>query len=293
MAEAFSATVYGDLVFGPVRSPRNSAIKEKGSIHDDETAQKLGFRGGTVAGSLHMEQFPPLLAHLFGGSWWETGGLSLYFRYATTDLEGVQAGGVSPKGDRTEVWMDKIGAQDDGQRVADGTANIGGADSESALSQRINAAPKPGELRILEGLKTGTSASGIPAKVEPLALDARLKVITEPLEVYLEDGPWGRAALPPSLMVRAMRAVEPGLVERMTPAVGLYGAIEVQHLAGPVFADVDYEVRGTVLAVSDTPKTEYFWYESILSDSAGDIARMLMMLRFMKASSPLWEMAAE
>ena len=73
--------------------------------------------------------------------------------------------------------------------------------------------------------------------------------------------------------------------------VGLFGAIELQAINGPVFIEHDYEVRATVLALGDTPKTEYFWYESILSDPANgqDIMSMLMMLRFMKASSPRWQ----
>jgi hypothetical protein len=61
-----------------------------GSIHDDETATALGFRGGTVAGSVHLDQFPPLLLQAFGQPWFETGSLSLYFRHATTDGESVK-----------------------------------------------------------------------------------------------------------------------------------------------------------------------------------------------------------
>ena len=86
----------GGVWVGPVRRPRNSGAHEKGSIHDDAVAQKLGFRGGTVAASLHMEQFPPLLLHMFGPRWWQSGGLSLYFRYATTDLEPAQCHAVAP-----------------------------------------------------------------------------------------------------------------------------------------------------------------------------------------------------
>jgi hypothetical protein len=73
--------------------------------------------------------------------------------------------------------------------------------------------------------------------------------------------------------------------------VGLWGAIEIQHLKGPVLVERDYQVRARVLAVSETPKTEYLWYESTLSDPEGgdDIAAMLMMLRFMKASHPAWQ----
>jgi hypothetical protein len=278
--------------------PRNSAQHHKGSIHDDATAQKLGFRGGTVAGSLHMEQFPPLLMHLFGPSWWETGSLSLYFRYATTDLEPVQCLAVSPPRfqngatHRIEVWMEhpKPGGTVS-ERIADGTASVGAPDCGSALRQRLPLVPEPGELRILAGLAPKATCEAVPTRVPMSALTERLAVITEPLAEYTLESRWGRPALPPSLMVRAMRAVEPALLAHTGPVVGLFGAIEIQHLGGPLFVDTDYLARGRVLAVSDTPKTEYFWYETTLTDPAGGkpLASMLMMLRFMKASSPLWQ----
>lgn len=46
------------LLVGPLRRSVNNASKVAGSIHDDATATKLGFRGGTVAGSIHLELFP-------------------------------------------------------------------------------------------------------------------------------------------------------------------------------------------------------------------------------------------
>ncbi len=277
---------------GPLRSPRNSAADQKGSIHDDVVARKLGFRGGTVAGSLHMEQFPPLLERLLGRAWWESGGLSLYFRFATTDLESVRCFAVAPSTvvtgtrRRIEVWMDRA----DGERIADGSANVGGADPGSALRQRIELSPPPTELRILARLEAGQSCQGVGVRIEQKALNERIGVITEPSEHYTGNSPWGRPVLPPSLAVRAMRAVEPELMTRTGPVVGLFGAIEVQHLRGPLFVDQAYEARGRVLAITDTPKTEYFWYESTLADpgTGSDVASMLMMLRFMKASSPLW-----
>jgi hypothetical protein len=293
----FSAWPLGGGVWvGPVRKPRNSAANQKGSIHDDDVAQKLGFRGGTVAASLHMEQFPPLLLHMFGPRWWQSGGLSLYFRYATTDLEAVQCHAVAPmrpptEDVRIEVWMDhpKPGAHGP-ERVADGTASVGKPDCGSALRQRIQLVPEPGELRILAGLAPNTRCGGVPVRIERSALDERLDVITEHLDEYTDRSAWGRPALPPSLMVRAMRAVEPEILARTGPVVGLFGAIEVQHLDGPLFVETDYLARGRVVAISETPKTEFFWYESILTDPAEgkDVASMLMMLRFMKGSSPLW-----
>jgi len=295
----FSAWPLGGGVWaGPVREPRNSSAHQKGSIHDDATAQKLGFRGGTVAGSLHMEQFPPLLLHLLGPRWWQSGNLSLYFRYATRHCEPVQCHAVAPMRAaddvRIEVWMDHPRAgPGPAERVADGTASVGRPDANSALRQRLQLVPEAEDLRILAGLTKGAACSDIPTRVAQAALDERLAVITEPLAEYTSASRWGRPALPPSLMVRAMRAVEPALLESTGPVVGLFGAIEVQHLNGPMFVETDYVARGRVIAVSETPKTEFFWYESTLTDCAEgtDVASMLMMLRFMKASSPLWTSA--
>ena len=84
------------VLVGPFRAPANLAADVRGSIHDDATAQKLGFRGGTVAGSVHMQQFPPLLVRAFGPEWFETGTISTYFRNATTHGEPVRPFGRVP-----------------------------------------------------------------------------------------------------------------------------------------------------------------------------------------------------
>ena len=67
------------IIKGNWRNPKNSSAEEKGGIHDDETAQELGLKGGTIPGSVSMEQFVPLLIDYFGESWWKTGGMSVFF----------------------------------------------------------------------------------------------------------------------------------------------------------------------------------------------------------------------
>src|SRR5579875_2553063 len=110
------------VLVGPVRRSRNTAINQRGSIHDDETASKLGFRGGTVAGSIHLDLFPPLLLQAFGQRWFEHGTLSMYFTNATVDNEPVRAVVRKPEGDtrnaQVDVWVDR----EDGMRVGEGTA---------------------------------------------------------------------------------------------------------------------------------------------------------------------------
>ena len=286
-SEAFSVEQRDGVLIGPVRSPKNTASHlGAGSIHDDATAQKLGFRGGTVTGSLHMEQFPPLLVEAFGEEWLRQGGLSLYFKYATTDSEPVQAFARQPSGNRTEVWMD----DSKGNRVADGTASLG-PDAESTLQQRMAAMPAPQDLRILKGVQAGDAGERLPTRISQEAQDGRLAVITEPLAAYTDPGIYGERIATPALQVQVLRAGERSMLPRNSDfGVGLFGAIELQLHGQPVFIEHDYECQCRVLAVGETPKTEYLYYSASLYEPGSDeqVLSMIMMTRFMKASSQLW-----
>jgi len=288
MNEAFSYEDRDGVLAGPVRAPRNSAKHlGAGSIHDDATAQKLGFRGGTVAGSLHMEQFPPLLIEAFGADWLNQGGMSLYFKYATTDNEPVQAFVRRPQpGGRAEIWMDDA----NGNRVADGTASLG-ADPESTVRQRIAAMPAPEDIRILANVSPGDLGERVSTRIESKALDARLAVITEPLAAYTDASLFGGRIATPALQVQVLRPSERSILPRNSDfGVGLFGAIELQLNGSPVLVEHDYETQAKVLAVGETPKTEYLYYEASLFEPGERhaVLTMVMMLRFMKASSKLW-----
>jgi hypothetical protein len=113
-------------------------------------------------------------------------------------------------------------------------------------------------------------------------------VCTEPLPWYSGASPWGGAICNPGMTVTLMfNAKQPRAHGEI---VGLFGAIEVAQINGPLLVDHDYDVSGKILALGTTPKTEYAWYETIAREpgSGKDVASMVMMLRFMKASSPLW-----
>src|ERR1019366_5266428 len=145
-----------DHVFvGALRRSVNNARNVSGSIHDDAMATKLGFRGGTVAGSIHLELFPPLLLKAFGKRWFERGTLSMYFLNATTDREAVRAFMKEPPAGATdaqvEVWIER----DDDMKVGEGTASVGAPNEPTALFRRPLDRFEPGELRILAALKPG------------------------------------------------------------------------------------------------------------------------------------------
>src|SRR3954469_16074832 len=168
---------------GPFRQPRNSAAEVKGSIHDDATASKLGFRGGTVAGSIHMDQFVPGVLALYGDDWFRTGGMSLYFTKATVDAEPVRAT-VEAGAERARLTMhDEAGAQ-----ICEGTGSPG-RDPQSELARRLEAQTpaEPGTLRILKDLKVGDECHDIAVRVEADVLLKALETLTEPLPAY-RDG---------------------------------------------------------------------------------------------------------
>jgi hypothetical protein len=81
--------------------------------------------------------------------------------------------------------------------------------------------------------------------------------------------------------------------ERVSPAIGgafgMFGAFEVAYEAGPVFLDRPYQVEGRVVGVGESPKTEYVWWDATARDERGvTVARLRHLLRFLKASSPLY-----
>jgi hypothetical protein len=274
------ASEAADLV-GPMRIPRNSAAQSRGSIHDDATASKLGFKGGTVAGSLHMDQFAPLAVQLYGKDWWEKGNMSFYFRQATVDQEAVRAF-AHPGEPHARLWMEN----ETGALIAEGTASCRGHDEGAAVENLMKSQTiaEPSGLKILSGVKPGDEVSGLEVTVSRAAVDHRMETITERLPEYDGD----KAILPPSMMVHLFRgSAQEKLYKTDGPAVGLFGAIELQSIAGPTRCETPYLVRAKVLALSESPKTENVWYRAWAADPATgeDVCSMLMYLRYMKASS--------
>jgi acyl dehydratase len=285
-------TAENDIIAGPVRRPRNLAADIAGSIHDDQTASALGFRGGTVAGSVHMDQFPPLLLRAFGPQWFETGSLSLYFRNATTDNEPVQAFVERPPAGSTDVQVRAWATTSNDVIVGEGTASVGNPDQPSALRSRDLRPVHPSELRMLGQLKPGESLGELTlvASGDRMRRSISQGAMTEPLDWYTGSSPWGGAVASPSAIVELLfgRLIAE-TKDRMGPHVGLFGAIEIRFHHGPVLIDHTYTVTGEVVALSQTPKTEVLWFDSRAIDQAGElIAEMRMMSRQMKLSSPLY-----
>ena len=110
-------------------------------------------RGGTVAGSIHINQFVPLCQQAFGAeAWFDNGCLSAYFLSPTVHLEPVKAFAALPEPGAVsmEIWMET----EAGLKVLEGTASVGCGqvdplDAPSTLAGRLarERAPGPDGLR--------------------------------------------------------------------------------------------------------------------------------------------------
>ena len=275
-------------VVGPWRTPRNLSADAAGSIHDDTTAAGLGFRGGTVAVNIHMDLLPPLLIEALGETWFETGSLSLYFQRATTDGEPVQAWVDRPVEGTRQAACGIL--TEDGGAAAEGTASVGVDGEPTALHARDLRPVDPSTLRILRDVAPGEHLPGGPVVADGPGQRHRLAngLVSEPMDVYDGGSPWGAPIASPLTVVdllylaplRTLRA-------RVGEVVGLFGAIEIRFHGSPVLLDQQYEVDGTVVAVSETPKTEVLWYDARAVDEHGAlVATLRLMNRFLKGSSP-------
>lgn len=275
-------------VTGAWRRPKNTSADEKGGIHHDDTAQGLGFQGGTIAGSIHMEQFPSMLVDYFGDAWWSNGGISLYFKAATVDHELVRCLLEPISVSKVRIWMEN----EAGAVVMEGSASLGD-DEDSEVSRRIAANRQATDLRMMADVVIGEPSPQGSVRVSQESIDARLAVITEPMTCYTDATLFGGTVVPMAECIHSFRGVEEDIIPVRGPYVGLYGAIEIQYLGAPVVSGRDYTVHGHVVALSDSPKTEIVWYTAWLSDpvSGEKVARMTKMDRLMKDASPLWTQA--
>jgi hypothetical protein len=173
-----------------------------------------------------------------------------------------------------------------GNLIADGTASCRGTDSDTAVQRLMDSQDKSEStgLKILGKAKVGDEVTGLDVSVTGEALERRLNSITERLGVYEGE----KGILPPSMAVALYRgSAQEKLYKTDGPAVGLFGAIELQATGGTLRADTTYKVRAKILALSESPKTENVWYRAWAADpeTGEDIHSMLMYLRYMKGSS--------
>lgn len=243
------------------------------SIHNDAVATKIGMRGGTIPGNVHLNHFVPLIQDTWGLAWYEKGAISMYYTFATTHMEDVRAVMVKPTvGGSAKV--DAYVETPEEKIVCKGSLSVGEPiEPNYVASLPLEDSPRS-ELRILDRMKIGMEC---PEKDDVVATEGKGSGAYE-----------GIVELPTGVFQMLQAGAPIGTLKK---AVGFYGATEIRTLKGPILVDTEYRRVGKVVCVGASPKTEYAWIDSQLFDkSTGDVvAEMRQFTRFMKASSDLWK----
>lgn len=289
-------TTDAETITGPSRAPKQMLADQlydgHASVHDGETADKLGLVGAPIEGPTHFSQFDPLAYHLWGQRWFETGCISSHFQTMVIEGESVTAA-LTRTGEETATIE---AHKSDGTPVLTGTATVD-PDAPTELSARLDAAITrgPGELFIVDRLSVGDTvvvdtAQQIDAvtpngDLYPFSLERKLAAITEPSPWYSSgDNPWGRPIVPFEMLSVLTNKTQVGFPVR-GPAVGLFIDLEVRMVAGPVFVGEYYTITKRVLALSQSKRVESHWIESRVEDTDGrHVATVLLHSGVFKAS---------
>jgi len=297
----------GTELIGPLRMPRQMLAAQKyddhTSIHDNETARKFGFKGGTIEGPTHFSQFAPLCVALWGPQWLAEGSLSAHYRNACFEGEKVRALVTKPKDDGTYTTIRM--EREDGTEILRGTAAMGSNNPPSALEQRISELSPPEQPVILRDVSVGMRTKRITARMDadqnmgalyPFSLSQKLLAITETSPWYNAEGatnsPWKKAIIPIEMVsVLLNYSSDAAGFPVRKPVVGLFADQEIRMHSGPLFVGQAYEMDREVVALSGSRRTESLWIRTRVFAPGNDavLATMLLNAAYMKDSFPGYE----
>jgi hypothetical protein len=301
----------GDAFIGPLRAPRQMLSTQEydahASIHDDATAQKLGFKGGTIEGPTHFSQFAPLCVAAWGVRWLEQGCLSAHYRNPCFEGERVRAFLAKPAAGatHTKIWMQR----EDGTEILQGTASIGPDHPHSALDQRLTELRAPEQRVILRDVEVGMRSPRMQIQMDasqhmgalyPFSLEDKLQVITERSPWYSEAGagtsPWRRPIIPFEMIsVLLNHATWSVQFPVKGPVVGLFADQEIRLISGPLFVGEPYEIAREVVALSGSRRTESMWVRTRVFKPGSNemLATMLLNSAYLKDSYANYEAEAK
>lgn len=290
------------------RTPAQMLAKQdlggRTSIHDDATAQKVGFSGGTIEGPTHFSQLVPHGHALFGDAFHETGCISAHYQNAALEGEELQAW-ADPLTDGARITNAGLHKRD-GTPVLSATLSVGPEHPETELDALMARLRPPEKLVILRDMHLGLKGAAT-ERVEigfdqhmgnlyPFTLADKLAAITEPCAYYTRDGAkdsqWGRPIVPFEMIsVLTQYTTGEARFPIRQPVVGLFVNQEIRLLDGPIFVDEAYVLEREIIALSESRRVESYWVRTTVREASSEktVATTLLNSAVMKASYPDYE----
>jgi hypothetical protein len=255
----------------------NLAADAKGSIHDDEAAQSLGFEGAFVPGSTVGTAAMPAVFHFFGERWLEGGWYVFKFVtpvYTSNDVrevvEQIDAENIQVKVETREGRLCSAGSAGLGYRLPWDPAHDG----------------VHGGNEVFPDLSLGTEfeAQEVTVSVESARVIAASGGDETPW--YEESSPWGAPIAPPERLMNLALQVTRG---RRLPIVGVRNpgmwAEHALRIRQPIFLETPYLIREHVADKGRSGRTLFVTYEfSILSQAGEELAQGRHKIKWLAAS---------
>lgn len=295
-------------IVGPWRAPAQMLAEQdvggRSSIHDEKTANAVGFVGGPIEGPTHFSQLVPLGHALFGDAWHERGCISSHYLTPCVEGEEVQAWAeaVAEGAATARAGMQKR----DGTPVLSATLTLGPDHPETELDALLARMRPPEQLVILRDLSVGQKGAEIErvqmdfdqhmGALYPFSLEQKLERITEPCRYYTAEGgansPWGRPIVPFE-MISVLTQYTTGRAKFAVrqPCVGLFANQEIRLLDGPLFVGEEYLLERELIALSESRRVESSWVRTQVREAASErlVATTLLNSAVLKASYPGYE----
>jgi hypothetical protein len=279
-------TIEKGQMLGAWREGINAARNMTGSIHDNAMAQRIGMRGGTVAGTVHLDLFAPLVQKAFGKSWFEQGSVSMFYTFATLDKEEIRLVMDEPPKGKKAAQVKAHVEMHDGKVVMEGTVAVGDSKEPTRLQNvEMKDAPRE-ELRILAGINVGEEIGPKDVMATPEGVTARFENLEDTIDWYKDASPWGPPIVPLSSLFGLIHIYP----NQSFKGVPFFGATEIRMYNGPAKVGVQYRAVNKIKSIGTGGRTELFWVDGWLYEKGSDklVATMRHLNRYMKAGSPLY-----
>lgn len=265
------------IITGPWSKAPNLSADSKGSIHDDERAKELGFKGALVGGSVLCAFITPLLTERFGRGWYERGFFKTSFIspvYETDDIRVVLEEQL-PSSDAAVLMSVGIEKRD-GSRATAGYAGIAPS-TAAALPpwQRSGEPPTapvpPAEADPSPGEPLGMA---LPPKELVVAVEdsaSRRRTAGDGCLWYEAASPWGGPVVPTFMYLlvnlgnggrRPDAAINPA------SRAGMNGTFQLVQ-TGPMLAGRPYTLNSKLVEKGISGRTAFRTAEFSITDSTG------------------------
>lgn len=258
---------------------RNTAADEQGSIHDEEYARSMGYKGGLVPGPTNLAYITRRLVDFFGPIWVEGGRIALRFSRPAYDGEQVTVHAIvrerQEREGGAELSLDCWLEDPEGKRCVEGSAccTVGEAPPPQPT-------PWP-QVRPVRSRREGRSDALPPLRYEDVMVGEELRPL--PFHISSEEGalwaagaddhsswyidasPFGEAIVQP-----AMFSVDPiNLIRHnFQRKASIFAACDLAYRA-PGFVDRGYTISGYVVDKYERKGNQYIVVDSMTADEDG------------------------